>query len=175
MAGGIQPGMVAMDDHARKLDTSLKNISRSLINEMKNLGYEYKSKLEQDSERLIGCEPDGGLWFKDGKLVAVFEAKKQGAAGNAIERWCKNLILCYALNPKVRYVTFGAREGFMEGNYCYNLGQTMMNMEKQLGFSDQNKKFNVLYSSGQSWFANVDSFEDEFIIDTMRKAITGNI
>ena len=81
MAGGIQPGMVAMDDHARKLDTSLKNISRSLVNEMRQLGYEYKSKLEQNQERLIGCEPDGGLWFKDGKLIAVFEAKKQGAGG----------------------------------------------------------------------------------------------
>jgi len=175
MAGGIQPGTVATDEHARKLDKAVKNISKSLINEMKDLGYEYKSKLDHTDIVTIGCEPDGALWFKDGVLVAVFEAKKQGAGGNAIERWAKNVMLCYALNRNVRYVTFGAREGFAEGNYCYKFGQTMMNTEKALGFTDIDKSFNILYPSGQSWFANVDAFTDEFIIDIMRKAITGNL
>jgi hypothetical protein len=49
-----------------------------------------------------------------------------------------------------------------------------MNTEKALGFTDIDKRFNTLYPSGQSWFANVDTFADEFIIDIMRKAITGN-
>jgi hypothetical protein len=170
---GIQPGTTAFDKYSKDLDDLIKNTSKSLIDEMKDLGYTYKTKLKKDNHLLIGCSPDGGLWYKDDILVCVFEAKKQGKAGNAIERWCKNMMICYSINPKIRYITFGSREGFEPGEYCYNFGQTMMNLEKSLGFTDLNKEYNTLYHSGQSWFYNVDCFSEKFIRDIMKKAITG--
>lgn len=168
MAGGIQPGMVATDEHAKKLDKSLKDISKSLVREMSNLGFEYKTKMKRKDIILIGFEPDGGLWFKGKKPIAVFEAKKQNRGGNAIERWSKNYHLAKYLNKEIVYVTFGVGGGFAEGEYCHRFAQTMMNTE------GCGKTFNTLYTKGQSWFVNVDGFEDSFIKDIMRKAIAGD-
>ena len=33
-------------------------------------------KIDLVGDACFGFAPDGGVWFKDGKLVAVFEAKK---------------------------------------------------------------------------------------------------
>jgi hypothetical protein len=42
---------------------------------------------------------------------SVFEAKKQGAGGNAIERWFKNNYICRLISPFVSYVTFATGPG----------------------------------------------------------------
>ncbi len=125
----------------------------------------------------IACEPDVGLWFKNGKLTAVFEAKKQESGGNAIERWLKNFLLSSSLNKQVRYVTFGIREGFLEGGYCYNFACSMMSVERHIMAPTNNihKVVNKLYFEGQSWFPSPTGFDPAYIEQIMTNAILGDI
>ena len=110
MAGGIQKGTVATDAKARKLDRQLKNGKYKVL---KKLGLRFPGLVMQSkltTEKIPGgigaCSPDGGAWWYDGQLIAVFEAKKQQNAGNAIERWYKNNYIARLINPDVSYVTF---------------------------------------------------------------------
>jgi len=116
--GGIQSGTTAYDDKSKKLDVSLKE-SRDAIIGTNNLSCK-KRFVKEDKTKYVGddCfgfEPDGGAWFLGDKLVAVFEAKKQGLKGNANERWFKNAIIAKHINPDVKYVTFCSGEGAREG------------------------------------------------------------
>ena len=110
---------MAADDDAKRLDTALKDLKDIVFEE---LSIEYPDLVLQ--KRLLpsqipggigGCEPDGGAWFYQDKLIAVFEAKKQQDSGNAIERWFKNNYICRLINPQVSYVTFATGEGAYEG------------------------------------------------------------
>lgn len=167
--GGIQSGTVATDSHAKFLDSAMKEVQKELAEELKDQGFICKKKLKKDflieQGVLVGCEPDGGIWFQNDKLVAAFEGKKQGKGGNAIERWEKNYNICKSLNPNVKYITFGAREGFEEDGYPYKYAKTMLNREK--------KNLNTLYDEGQSWFVNPQGFTKEEIKSIMKQALTG--
>jgi hypothetical protein len=167
--GGIQNGMVATDAFAKRLDHDLKTLKDELEVELKDQGFVCRKKLDKnfllEHGVFVGCEPDGGLWFKDGKLVAAFEGKKQGKGGNAIERWEKNYGICKDLNPNIKYVTFGAREGFETDGYPYRYAKTMLNRE--------NKELNTLYEQGQSWFVSPIGFAREEIKSIMKQALTG--
>lgn len=165
--GGIQKGTSATDDHARFLDANMKSLQVEIEREISHLGFRCMQKLDDETCRqygiLVGCAPDGGLWFKDGKLIAAFEGKKQGTGGNAIERWEKNYNICKQINPNIKYVTFGSREGFTEKGYPYKYAKTMLNRE--------NKDLNTLYESGQSWFVNPEGFDRQTIKDLMKKTL----
>lgn len=167
--GGIKNGTVATDEYAKFLDAAMKEVQGELAQELKNAGIECKKKLDKgflvEQGILVGCEPDGGLWFKDGKLIAAFEGKKQGKGGNAIERWEKNYNLCKSINEDVKYVTFGVREGFEEDGYPYKYAKTMLNREK--------KDLNTLYDAGQSWFVNPKGYTKAEIKSIMKQALTG--
>ncbi|MFZ9145443.1 MAG: hypothetical protein ACO209_09515 [Aquirufa sp.] len=167
--GGIQSGTVATDSFAKYLDQTMKSVQGELAEELKSQGYTCQKKFKKDFliERgvLVGCEPDGGIWFKDGKVVAAFEGKKQGKGGNAIERWEKNYNICKTLNPDIVYVTFGAREGFEPDGYPYKYAKTMLNRES--------KELNTLYENGQSWFVNPNGFTREEIKEIMKQALIG--
>lgn len=166
--GGIQAGMVATDKHAAKLDGDCKSASKLLAEELSSRGYKCVSKLSKDflakHNIFVGCAPDGGAWFdKDGKLIVVFEAKKQGKGGNAIERWVKNYEVCRRINPDVKYITFGSGEGFAKDNYCWRMAKT---------YIDPTRDFNVLYPTGTSWFINTKGFKYDEIVSIMRDALT---
>jgi hypothetical protein len=62
---------------------------------------------------IAGMRPDGGVWFERGsdKPLVIAEAKKQGAGGNAIERWYKNYAVARALDCTI-YVSLCSGEGF---------------------------------------------------------------
>jgi hypothetical protein len=168
--GGIQAGTVATDRHAKHLDRGMKMIAEELAAELKEQGFTMCKRLNR-KEALeefgieVGCEPDGGLWYKDGKLIAMFEGKKQGKGGNAIERWFKNNFLADVIDPDVKYVTLGSREGFAEGAYCYRIAKTVQNVK--------NRKINVLYDSGTSWMLNADGFTLDEIRAIMRETLVG--
>jgi hypothetical protein len=122
---GIQIGQVATDAEARKLDTQCKTISLWIFERLKEIHgdrIKFQRKLKQDqipNNKTGGCEPDGGLWFWDGVLIAVFEAKKQQNKGNAIERWYKNQYICRKINPNVSYATFVCGEGAVVGGVIH--------------------------------------------------------
>lgn len=114
--GGIQPGTVACDAEARLLDEQCKGSMNSVLVELESrfgLDVRVQAKLRQDQipGGVGACAPDGGAWFFRGRLIAVFEAKKQNDRGNAIERWFKNNYICRKINPEVSYVTFASGEG----------------------------------------------------------------
>lgn len=164
---GIQTGTCATDAEARKLDKDLKSVRDELSLELAGTEWQCLKKMPRETLRQmnihIGFEPDGGLWFKNGVLYAVFEGKKQGKGGNAIERWQKNYWIASKINPNVKYITFAAREGFSENCYPYRYALTMLESE--------NKVFNTLYATGQSWFISPDGFDRKEIYDIMRKTL----
>ena len=79
--GGIQAGTVAWDNDSLTLDKILKESYNILSKENSNLEchkvFTYDMKMKYVGDDCFGFAPDGGAWFKNGKLVAVFEAKKQ--------------------------------------------------------------------------------------------------
>ncbi len=122
--GGVKPGTTAFDEDSRRLDKYLKEMRDSIIapefKMVKKFDKDMKNRLV--GKDCFGFEPDGGAWFKNGKLVAVFEAKKQGKLGNANERWFKNASIAYFINSDVKYVTFCTGEGADKGNPLDKMG-----------------------------------------------------
>jgi hypothetical protein len=100
-------GSVASTAESIYLDTLLKE--RSQLVAKQNNRFRFSTKVEfNDTEMgtISYILPDGGAFYIGDKLLAVFEAKKQGNRGNAIERWYKNNTWCRLLNPEVSYITF---------------------------------------------------------------------
>ena len=164
MAGGIQPGTVATDVNARKLDEQCKNLKDEVFIVLKTLYPELTLQRKLSKDQIPGgigaCEPDGGAWFYKGVLIAVFEGKKQQDAGNAIERWFKNNYICKMINPNVSYVTFCTGEG------AYDTGV----IGKALNIAHLNG-FNEYYPGMNSAFMSIDPFTREFINATMIEVI----
>ena len=91
-------GSLANTKASKKLDSMMKKARAQLKEEFSGV-FEVRVKLYFNAwvkyfllkPKKIGCEPDGGLWYLKGILVAVFEGKHQGPRGNADERWWKNI------------------------------------------------------------------------------------
>jgi len=160
MKGGIQPGTVATDAMARALDNSCKDLKESLAPRFPLLTMQKKLTHAQIPGGIGACEPDGGLWFKDGILVAAFEAKKQGAGGNAIERWFKNQYICRMINPDVTYVTFAVGEGAVVGSSIHKA----LAVAHPQGFNKYNTK-------GNACFMRPEGFTEKQIQTVMLKVL----
>ena len=140
---GIQKGTEAGSEESKQLDGDVKVIAEVIAKAQTHYFYEFGHK-NMISERFsdavkqaaslpelaemgitVGCVPDGGMWFSGNrsvpkrKLVAGFEAKHQQDGGNAIERWCKNYMLCKGMNPNVKYITFMSGPGAMPNGVLY--------------------------------------------------------
>lgn len=113
--GGIQAGTVAWDNDSLTLDKILKESYNILSREKHSLKcykmFTTEMKIKYLGDDCFGFAPDGGAWFRDDKLVAVFEAKKQNENGNAYERWWDNASTAKYINPEVAYVTFCSGRG----------------------------------------------------------------
>jgi hypothetical protein len=176
--GGIQKGTVATDARARKLDEQCKHLMQDVYSVLKKtypkLTAQKKLTKTQIPGEIGACAPDGGAWFYDGVLIAVFEGKKQQDRGNAIERWFKNNFICRLINPNVSYVTFCTGEGAYSfwdkvlGRLTYGQIVKALNVSHLDGFDQYNPGKN-------SAFLNTDCFTKEFINDTMIEAITERI
>ncbi len=89
--GDLQRGTIAYDRDSNKLDEQVRTCRDKLQEHFPKLTM-VKKLSKSEKIRLVGDDcfsfvPDGGCWFKDKTLIAVFEAKKQGRQGNAHERW----------------------------------------------------------------------------------------
>jgi hypothetical protein len=168
MAGGIQKGTEAGSVESKELDNFVKNIALK-ISKLQNkfcfeLGHEKKKRLPELDSSLMACVPDGGMWF-DGdrtksnrKLKYVFEAKKQGTGGNAIERWFKNYFLCHNIDRDMSYITFMIGAGAADGEVLHSTGTTVKSYDKNAHFH---------YS--------VDGFSEKQIFDIMINHLKLNI
>lgn len=166
--GGIPQRMSVIEGIAKKMDSCMKELRDEFSEELEDKGFVVHNILHYDEMRRYGMTlrimPDGGLWYKNGRLVAAFEVKTQGKGGNAIERWSHMKDTVRRLNPGARFVTFGSREGFIEGEKCHKFAQ------HHLG--ELNRVPNHLYNDGISWFINDQGFSRDEIRDIMYKAIT---
>jgi len=147
MAGGIQKGTEAGSAESKRLDGDVKVVAEALARAQTTYFYEAGhrnlggavSRHKIDEGALpefrargitLGCIPDGGMWFSGARdqprsLRVAFEAKHQGDGGNAIERWCKNYLLCHRLWPDMTYVTFMTGEGARTGGVLHEFGKSM--------------------------------------------------
>lgn len=166
--GGIQKGTMAWDATSLALDKQVSRIAKELSNDPAVIaaGYYFHKKLKKDQiPGCIGaCAPDGGVWFKNGVLVAAFEAKKQGKDGNAIERWFKNTFILRTLNPNVNYVTFTCGKG---ATMDTPIGKTLAIAV----YEDGKHKFNEYREGKNSVFMNVNGYTDDDVRSIMRKAL----
>ena len=166
--GGIQNGTVATDARARKLDEQCKHQKESVFAELKQKYPELTLQKKLTKEQIPGgvgaCEPDGGAWFYNNVLIAVFEGKKQQDRGNAIERWFKNNYICRKINPDVSYVTFCTGEG------AYDDGQIgkALSVAHLEGFDQYNAGDNSAY-------LNTDCFTKQQINTIMIETICERI
>lgn len=144
---GIQKGQCATDALARKLDVDCRQAATKVqeILAAEGIAVEFQKKLAKDQipGNIGACQPDGGLWFIDGKLVAAFEGKKQGNGGNAIERWFKNNFICRTIAPEISYVTFATGPGAIERGVIHNC----LNVAHLQGVNQINHKANSLFLS----------------------------
>lgn len=120
--GGIQPGTTAGNLSSRQLDDLTREYIQTLPSSSRWLkglsANELRTALStrlDDTSRIAGFRPDGGIFVdrRRNPLVAI-ECKFQGERGNAIERWYKNFAVSQRLGVR-RYVTFCLGEGFFDG------------------------------------------------------------
>ena len=117
--GGIQTGTTAFDEQSTKLDVQAKTARDNLAEAFDGITmvkqFSKQQKLDLVGDDCFGFAPDGGAWFRNDKLVAAFECKKQGLGGNAYERWWDNAMTAKHINPDVVYVTFCSGPGAAAG------------------------------------------------------------
>tara|TARA_B110000902_G_C13906696_1_gene436596 strand:+ start:43 stop:591 length:549 start_codon:yes stop_codon:yes gene_type:complete len=158
-------GSLANTKASKKLDSMMKKARAQLKEEFSGV-FEVRVKLYFNAwvkyfllkPKKIGCEPDGGLWYLKGILVAVFEGKHQGPRGNADERWWKNIsvvnhIFKYYKNLKGIYYTFST------GLACK--GKWLDNAELS----------SIIFPADVRWNLKQESFTYEEILEGMRNTL----
>jgi hypothetical protein len=171
--GGIQKGETAWDENSLKLDKLLKNATdilqerfaadtRNSISSLRVVKqFSKKDKLKYVGDDCFGFAPDGGAWFLGDKLVAVFEAKKQGIHGNACERWWDNASTAKYINEDVAYVTFCVGEGAGEDQVLDKL----------------RRKAKIMFGENYSFHMSTDvnNFSQKDILNIMTKTLEESI
>ena len=160
--GGLQKGQIAGDALAIKQDKLCKKLRNRLSNININVGMKKKLRKDDIPYGEGSCSPDGGLWFKDKTLSVVFEVKKQGEKGNAIERWYKNFYICQKINPDVTYITFATGPG------------ASSTMKKTLNIAHEGI-FNQYRKGKACCFISEKGFTEKEMFDIMSKVLKDHI
>lgn len=166
MAKGIQKGQVATDAAAKTNDTLLKSVAKILQVELASIeGLTFQRKLRQDQIKsgVGSCEPDGGIWFYNGKPICFFESKKQGKGGNAIERWFKNFTVLSRINRNIQSGTFCVGEGTVKGAPIWKTLHEACDGQ-----------FDVI-QEGNSVFMSLGDFDPQFVKETIKQIILNSI
>ena len=167
--GGIKTGTTAYDAQSHALDRGLRNVSKVLAKDLASQGYRRVNKFQpQDIPGgMASCAPDGGIWYNNkDQIVAIFEGKKQGAVGNAHERWYMNRRIAHVLAPQARYVTFCSGQGVLPHNSMYR------GLSFALASEGKPVAWNVLHAQGTSFYGQELGFSDQELYDIMKQAIT---
>ena len=169
---GIQPGTTAGSVESKLIDKQVKTANKELFEELKNTipGLTYQAKLRKDQIRggVGACAPDGGIWLFNGTPIFASEAKKQGARGNAIERWYKNPFIAKACNKDILYVTFGTGKGTAVNGPIWNTLHIAVEGE----YNTIREKSNVGYGMDNfSIFLSETDFDYDFVKSTLKEII----
>lgn len=155
--GGIQTGEKAWDADSLKLDQFLKECRDEIPtkNFVMKKQFTKQDKIDLVGDDCFGFAPDGGAWFWNGKLVAVFEAKKQNEGGNAYERWWDNAATAQYINPDVYYVTFCTGKGAATDKCLDKL----------------RRKAKIMAGKNFQFYLNEDGFTKQEVFDIMKKVL----
>jgi hypothetical protein len=168
MAGGIQPGTTAWDSQSLNHDKVVRLASKEAekILQKKYPGIKRLNKLLKEAlpTNIGACSPDGGVWYYQDKLIAAFEAKKQGPRGNAIERWYKNYFLIKEINDRCPLVTYAIGEGVRQGNPIHVILHAA-----------HGGQYNAFRSNGPSCFLSEEGFTFDQIRDSIIQFIENEI
>ena len=126
---------------------------------VKSVIHGYEDKIKYVGDNCFGFAPDGGAWFKGDKLVAVFEAKKQGLGGNAYERWWDNACTAKHINPDVVYVTFCSGPGSAQGQWLDNL----------------RRKANIMLGENFKFYMSPEGFTFDQVSAIMQETLEGTL
>lgn len=111
----LTKGAVAKSVQSTILDVTVKASPTEVIEALDDPYLGWFPHIHGTVERK-GASPDGGIYTYARIPVLAVEAKHQGAAGNAIERWFANERLINYLYPSCSFLTFATGEGAQEGN-----------------------------------------------------------
>lgn len=154
-------GAVASTDESRALDKAVKQAAQLVADELTEVYPELSFvKAYKGSKTQVGFSPDGGLFFLNGELILVAEAKKQNNAGNAIERWYKNQFIARTLNPTTSYITFASGSGATESGV---IGRTL-----SWAHSDG---YNAYHHNKNSCYLSTNGFSVEEAMSIIRNAV----
>lgn len=134
--GGVQPGTSATSRESAGHEQNLRAVAKQLGADGLAWRHGYSAGelgvlLGVDGYQLQGVQPDGGVWAaSDHRPVVAAEAKKQGEAGNAIERWYKNWDVLRVLGVQV-YVTFCVGDGFFDQNAAQKTLETAVALHER--------------------------------------------
>lgn len=167
---GIPTGLTTFDIRTKKLDSLTKLAARQLANDpdICAAGLVYTKEFTQEELGGKGgkqfASPDGGVWrqYRTGEIVGIIEAKKQGATGNAFERWYANQAYLQDNGGK-RSLTILSGEGILPG--------ASMNREvvgKLLREGKSATSFNVNHEKGCSFFASEQGYSYREILTIMK-------
>lgn len=115
---GIQAGTSATSVDSTRLEGIVREHVKSLNHPNWIPGYDRSTLRDMLGVKfdVLGSMPDGGVFVDaSGAPVLALEAKYQGEAGNAIERWFKNYMVMQQLGVQA-YITFCSGPGFFDGN-----------------------------------------------------------
>jgi len=177
--GGIQPGTVAADAAAKKLDKQCRALrDKAAAFYLNEPGLKMQKKLYQHQipGGIGACEPDGGVWFYNEKPVLYVEGKKQNTKGNAVERWYKNHFIAKLINPNACYMTFCAGPGASlytneDGTPNKDLYHGESPMWKALNPAHYETGYNKFVPNGNTCYMSKEGFTDDFIENAVYEAL----
>ena len=134
------------------LDGDLKTVAKLVAYELKQKypGLTFEKRYRSDNHQ-AGCEPDGGIFYYNGRMIVAAEAKHQGLRGNAIERWYKNNFVLRQVSPTLTYITYATGEGAANGEViCKTLSPAHPD-----GFNHYKLGGNVCYTEPEGFMPEV--------------------
>lgn len=169
--GGIKLGATAFDKLSKKMDNNTKRAAQVAFEllQVKYPGLTFQKKLNKSQipGGIGSCAPDGGVWFYNGEVIAVFEGKKQNDKGNAIERWYKNHFIIRAISPTATYVTFASGVGVIVGNPIHRI----LHIAHQGAYGT----IGTVKPQCNNLHCNVDGYGVEEIVDIIVQTIDASI
>ena len=161
--GRIQKGCTAYDCLSMKLDKDCREIAKEVYNNLSkkypDLVFRSKVPPSEIPGGIGACQPDGGVWYYKGMVIAAFECKKQQNKGNAIERWFKNNRILRYICSNISYVTFAIGAGAKSGGVI----EKCLHIEH----SEGRGLFNIYSPGKNSCFMRENGYEKQEIYDIM--------
>jgi hypothetical protein len=173
---------LAMNEEAFDHDNQMKKIGK-YVGKLYSKEYSWFRKIpdstiiEHYGKKTQGCEPDAGIFCRDGLPQVIFEAKKQDKSGQAgYQLAYKNLDVMSLINPNCDYIILAMGEGAISKNPD---GKTKADIGVWNCFAHNLKVEFDNHPSGKRLNTHVyqspNGFTDEEVMDIMKKHLDAKL